>query len=109
MSVEAQPQSLTEICNNAVAVCLQWERKSLAQAIKYNLDDDRREALYSAWDINNTTKERKLQLVHKVSGCASFLHAPAWHLHTFVCAPQSPQRSYRCDHLCCHATPCAQP
>jgi hypothetical protein len=45
---------------------VQWERKSLAQAIKYNLDDERREALYTGWDINNTTKERKLQLVHKV-------------------------------------------
>lgn len=44
----------------------QWERKALAQALKYNLDDAAREQLYAQWGVHTGSKERKLQLAHKV-------------------------------------------
>ncbi|GFH07837.1 kinesin motor domain-containing protein [Haematococcus lacustris] len=44
---------------------LDWERKSLARALKLSLDDAGRDALFAAWGVNSDTKERKLQLVHK--------------------------------------------
>ena len=45
----------------------QWERKALCAGLRHNVDDDTREALYAAWGINRASKERKLQLVQKVS------------------------------------------
>ncbi|KAL6746673.1 hypothetical protein V8C86DRAFT_2444898 [Haematococcus lacustris] len=62
-------------------VCMQWERKSLARALKLSLDDAGRDALFAAWGVNSDTKERKLQLVHKV-----------WH-PTTVMAQDGAQRS----------------
>lgn len=44
----------------------QWERKSLAQSLKYAVDDESRDELFREWGVSVHAKERKLQLVHKV-------------------------------------------
>lgn len=45
---------------------LDWERKSLAAGLKWNLTEAEREELYRAWGVDPDTKERKLQLVFKL-------------------------------------------
>lgn len=50
----------------ACARALDWERKSLAQALKWEYEDEEREELYEAWRIPLGSKERKLQLVLKL-------------------------------------------
>lgn len=48
------------------ARALDWERKSLAAGLKWNLTETEREELYQAWGVDPDTKERKLQLVFKL-------------------------------------------
>jgi hypothetical protein len=48
------------------ARALDWERKSLAAGLKWNLTEAEREELYRAWGVDADTKERKLQLVFKL-------------------------------------------
>jgi hypothetical protein len=45
---------------------LDWERKSLAAGLKWNLTELEREELYQSWGVDADTKERKLQLVFKL-------------------------------------------
>lgn len=45
---------------------LDWERKSLAAGLKWNLTEAEREELYRTWGVDADTKERKLQLVFKL-------------------------------------------
>lgn len=45
---------------------MDWERKSLAAGLKWNLTESEREELYQAWGVDSDTKERKLQLVFKL-------------------------------------------
>lgn len=45
---------------------LDWERKSLAAGLKWNLTEPEREELYRGWGVDPDTKERKLQLVFKL-------------------------------------------
>lgn len=45
---------------------LDWERKSLAAGLKWNLTEPEREELYRSWGVDPDTKERKLQLVFKL-------------------------------------------
>jgi hypothetical protein len=45
---------------------LDWERKSLAAQLKWNLTEAEREELFRAWSVDPDTKERKLQLVFKL-------------------------------------------
>jgi hypothetical protein len=51
---------------NCSCRALDWERKSLAAGLKWNLTETEREELYRAWGVNADTKERKLQLVFKL-------------------------------------------
>lgn len=46
---------------------VQWERKSLASSMKYMMNEEEREAVYREWSIDTTSKERKQQLVSRVS------------------------------------------
>ncbi|KAF6264491.1 hypothetical protein COO60DRAFT_1457603 [Scenedesmus sp. NREL 46B-D3] len=48
------------------ARALDWERKSLAAGLKWNLTETERDELYRAWGVDPDTKERKLQLVFKL-------------------------------------------
>lgn len=49
-----------------VCRALDWERKSLAAGLKWNLTEPEREELYRTWAVDPDTKERKLQLVFKL-------------------------------------------
>lgn len=51
---------------HAAARALDWERKSLAQQLKWCLNEQEREELFRSWAIDPDTKERKLQLVLKL-------------------------------------------
>lgn len=48
------------------ARALDWERKSLAAQLKWNLTEGEREELFREWDVDVDKKERKLQLVFKL-------------------------------------------
>lgn len=50
----------------SVCRALDWERKSLAAGLKWNLTEPEREELYRSWAVDPDTKERKLQLVFKL-------------------------------------------
>jgi hypothetical protein len=73
----------------------QWERKSLAAALRYSMDSSERNSLYSEWGVDPGSKARKLQLVAKVGGfslvtmCIEGLPAaqdcyPPASLHTYL-------------------------
>eukprot|EP00798_Chlamydomonas_sp_ICE-L_P005584 gene5584-4219_t len=48
------------------ARAMDWERKSLANQLKYLYTEEQRGSLFNEWKINPSSKERKLQLVNKL-------------------------------------------
>lgn len=49
-----------------MAVSVQWERKWLAQQVKWDFTPEEREDMFLAWNVHRDSKQRKLQLIKRL-------------------------------------------